>query len=260
VEISAREEKPVEKLTSSKPKQSQVQQALAKRPVEPTDVGLRILKERNRSELNQPTIATSLVPGQAGQNSLKRSYDMVDSSNEQTSAPLPKKQSIQSFDASSLTRKARIAVFLAKNPYNEIANTFKLNCNEFVQILEGSSPLHFLNTNIQQLHSCVNKFIQNFNIPEAAVEIEMSKPAKNSNGSLNTDIVAMQIKFFLFKNDVSQETFGKKNLGGMNKAFKRYLKEPIAWGSCTLKQQEMYQCCLKWVHANEEAVAWLKKE
>jgi hypothetical protein len=91
------------------------------------------------------------------------------------------------------------------------------------------------------------------------VEIEMAKPAKNSDGSLNTKIVAMQTKYFLYKNSVGQECFAKINLG-RNKSFKKYINEPVVWADCTRKERHIYRCCLEWVNADDEAVARLKKE
>jgi hypothetical protein len=76
VEISAREEDTKERLTAFKSKHGQDQQ---------------VLQNRRHS--------TILESGLVDQKSVKRSYDMIDSSDEPTSAPVVKKQGIELFDS-----------------------------------------------------------------------------------------------------------------------------------------------------------------
>jgi hypothetical protein len=191
-------------------------------------------------------------------NTLKKNNVTIFSPDKSFLSPLNKRKRIDFVDRRELARKVHIAVVCQGISYKKFAFKNKIKPKELVELLEDQTPWKCLNKVKRRLYINIDTYIHSLNIP-AAVEVVMGKPAKNNDGSLNTGIVVMQIKYFLFKWRVSQKLFAKKHLC-MKKRFKQLLKEPVAWEKCNEDARNFYSMCYEWASAGEKAAAELKNE
>jgi hypothetical protein len=123
--------------------------------------------------------------------------------------------------------------------------------NLLIELLENQKPWHLLDEIKQKQFSRINASIQDVKITD---EFDMTKYAKNSDGSLDTGILCMQIRYFLYKCSAGQ-LFFKKYLGLQNK-IKNFFKKPKAWAQCTAEEKNEYNCCYEWwINAGEEREA-----
>jgi hypothetical protein len=213
----------------------------------------RVTRKRKQQKSKQKKVAKLSAKHLASKKSLNSPEELV------SGPSLIKKQWVAFLDTYELARKIHIAVFFQKISYELFASMNKMNRDELVEMLENSKPWHLLDEVKRQQYADVNAFIYDLNLPEVS-EVVMWKSAINSDDSLNTDMVAIQIKYFFFKSGIVQYLFAKKYLCTSQGRFDQLLREPVPWAKCSEIDRKDYRCCYVWVNADEEAVAKLKNE
>jgi hypothetical protein len=214
------------------------------------------MNQLNIATLGDNSAATSLASNHADLKSLKRPFETTAAPDESLSVSLNKKQSIEFLDTNEFVRKVHSIVFGQRISYAMFACEHQISSPELIELLENQKPWHLLDEMKQKQFSRINTSIQDVKITD---EFDMTKSAKNSDGSLDTGVLCMQIVYLLYKCSAGP-IFFKKYLGLQNR-IKKFFKEPTAWAQCNEEEKNEYSCCYEWwINAGEETVAKLVTE